>query len=382
MPFVAGDVSVIMFGVLLASFCIVLARWRGEKAAGESALRFRTLAETASDAIVTMDASGTMVYVNPAAEQIFGHLADEMIGEPLTLLVPESLRSAHQAGFARYQSTNRRHMSWKAIELPGRHRRGHEIPLEISFGEFRRNGQQYFTGIVRDITERKRAEEALRRSREERAAELERVRRRIAADLHDDIGSSLTQIAILSEVIRQRSERLDTAMTTYLSTIGATSREIVDALSDIVWAIDPRHDHLHDLTQRMRRFAADTFAAADITCHFRLSGADDDVRLGANLRREIFLVFKEGINNVVRHAACTEADIQLTLVDGRLELCLSDNGRGFVLPDRSRGHGLTSMRDRAHALGGRFHVDSGPGLGTTMRLDVPVGPDRERSPEP
>jgi PAS domain S-box-containing protein len=351
-----------------------LERTRAEDALRESEERFRTLAETASDAIITVDASGTIVFVNGATEQVFGHPVVDMIGRELTFLMPESLRHAHQAGFARYQKTDQRTMSWKAVELPGRHRDGYDIPLEISFGEFRSGGRRYFTGIVRDISERKRAEGALRRSREERLAELDHMRRRIAADLHDDIGSTLTQIAILSEVIRQRTEAIDFTLANQLAAIGSASRDLVDTLSDIVWAINPQRDHLCDLTQRMRRFAADTFAARNITCHIHLPGADDDVRVGASVRREMFLVFKEAINNIVRHSACSEARVRLTLADGRLVLECGDNGCGFDPDHAAHGHGLTSMRDRARVLGGRLGVESKPGRGATICLEVPLAP--------
>jgi signal transduction histidine kinase len=286
------------------------------------------------------------------------------------VLMPEYMRHAHRAGFARYQQTGRRHLSWLAVELPGLHRDGHEIPLEVSFGEFASDGRRYFTGIVRDVTERKRAEEALRRSREERIAELERVRKRIATDLHDDIGSSLTRISILSEVVRQRKDRESSPATDPLSVIADSARDLVDSMSDIVWAINPKKDHLHDLTQRMRRFAADSFTARNITLRMRLPDAEEDVALGANLRRELFLIFKEAVNNMLRHSACTEADMELTLAGGSLRLRLSDNGRGFD-PDRAGdGHGLLSMRDRARGLGGDFRVCSEPGHGTTIELAI------------
>jgi signal transduction histidine kinase len=139
-----------------------------------------------------------------------------------------------------YVRTGARHLSWQAIELPGLHRSGREIPLELSFGEFTKDDRRYFTGIVRDITERKRAEEALRRAREERLAELERVRKRIATDLHDDIGSSLTRISLLSEVAQRQGGDEQGPLTRPLSVIAGLSRELVDSMSDIVWAINPR----------------------------------------------------------------------------------------------------------------------------------------------
>ncbi len=159
----------------------LIERKRAEEALRESENRFRTLAETASDAIITIDEHSTIVFVNPAAETVFGHPVADMIGEELTLLMPEYLRHLHRGGFNRYLETGHRHLSWEAIELPGLHQDGREIPLEVSFGEFTKNGQRFFTGIARDITERKRAEEALQRSREER---LGRARTRAAAHRH------------------------------------------------------------------------------------------------------------------------------------------------------------------------------------------------------
>src|SRR5262249_50647457 len=121
-------------------------RKRAEAALRESETRFRTLAETANDAIITIDESGMIIFVNPATEKVFGYGADEMIGRPLTMLMPEYLRHLHQVGFKRYKQTGERHIPWDGIELPGLHKNGSEIPLEITFGEFSQQGRRYFTG--------------------------------------------------------------------------------------------------------------------------------------------------------------------------------------------------------------------------------------------
>lgn len=358
----------------------LIERKRTEEALRESENRFRTLAETASDAIITIDERSTILFVNPAAETVFGHTLGDMIGRELTMLMPEYVRHLHRAGFSRYLKTGDRHLSWEAIELPGLHKGGHEIPLEVSFGEFAKNGKRFFTGIIRDISERKRAEEALQHSREERLIELERVRRRIATDLHDDIGSSLTQIAILSEVIRQRVGDDASSVTEPLSMIAGASRELVDSMSDIVWAINPQKDHLTDLTQRMRRFASDSFTARNISFQLRLPETAEDIKLGANLRREVFLIFKETVNNMVRHSRCSEAEIELRFADESLLLSLRDNGCGFDVTGESDGHGLVSMRDRARGIGGTLELTSEPGRGTTTTLAVPLNPSSREVP--
>ncbi|HEX8198829.1 MAG TPA: two-component regulator propeller domain-containing protein [Pyrinomonadaceae bacterium] len=350
------------------------------KASRESEIRFRTLAETASDAIVTIDAESNIVFVNPALEKIFGYSTQEMIGEKLTILMPEKFRPMHEAGLNRYLTTNQKKLSWTGIEIPGLDKAGKEFPLEVSFGEFERDGKRYFTGIIRDISDRKRAEEALRRSREERLRELERVRTRIATDLHDDIGSSLTQIAVLSEVARGQAAAFESEpLSKPLERIKSVSKELVEAMSDVVWAINPRKDNLPDLLQRMRRFASDVCAGRGI--HFELNGqhTENGFQLGANIRREVFAIFKEAVNNAVKYSECNRAAAEFRIENGWLVLHISDDGRGFdtehVLsesfsPDKG-GNGLINMQRRARELGGECQIISSA-KGTIITLKVPL----------
>jgi PAS domain S-box-containing protein len=367
---------------ILASAISVFARsrYRRLKALRESENRFRTLAETASDAIITIDEESRIVLVNRAAEIVFGYTRQEMVGAELTMLMPVYLRHRHHAGFARYKQTRERHISWDAIELPGLHKDGHEVPLEISFGEFVRNDRRFFTGIARDITERKRAQEALRKSREERFAELERVRKRIATDLHDDVGSSLTRISLLSEVVRQQVRHVDTSLVDPLSSIAGLSRELVDSMSDIVWAINPSKDHLSDLSQRMRHFVSDVCTARQIEFRFHTPSPERDIALGANIRREVFLLFKEAVNNMVRHSGCSDAELEFSATEQGLLLRVSDNGRGFDVASVGSGHGLRSMRERTEALGGHLDVLSNPGHGTMLTFTIPLAEQGQPTP--
>jgi ligand-binding sensor domain-containing protein/two-component sensor histidine kinase len=217
---------------------------------------------------------------------------------------------------------------------------------------------------------------AVHRLRVARAVALERVRTRIATDLHDDIGSSLSQIAILSEVAQRKVDRADAALTAPLTRIAAVSRELVDSMSDIVWAIDPKRDRLSDVVFRMRRFAADAFTGKDVAFSFRAPSGGDDLSLGPEVRREVYLVFKEAVNNAVRHSACAEAEVALRIDGDRLSLEVRDDGQGFDPEQESEGHGLASMKRRAEDLGGKLELVTGAGKGTTVRLEIPLGRGR------
>src|SRR5437867_1435676 len=130
--------------------------WADEALAG--AELYRTVAEAATDAIVTIDENSTILLANRAAERTFGYPREALIGQPLTVLMPEELGRRHRDGIQRYLRTARPHVAWQSFEVPGRHKDGRLVPLEISLGHFTQGGRHFFTGVMRDVSGRKRSE--------------------------------------------------------------------------------------------------------------------------------------------------------------------------------------------------------------------------------
>jgi len=212
---------------------------------------------------------------------------------------------------------------------------------------------------------------SVHRFRVTRLLEMERLRTRIASDLHDDVGSSLTQISILSEIVRARLTHPGHLVADSLSRIGTLSRESVDSMSDIVWAIDPARDTPAHLLQRMRRLAYDLLGSIGIQLQFT-SSADGHPRLNADVRRHVFLMFKEILNNVVRHANATVVRVEVTIRPRQLLVLVTDDGRGFDTSGTPEGHGLRSLDRRATNLGATLQVTSSPGSGTRVTVMVPL----------
>jgi signal transduction histidine kinase len=206
------------------------------------------------------------------------------------------------------------------------------------------------------------------------------MRTRIATDLHDEIGSGLTQIAILSEVIRQDTSGNSSGER--LSRVADLSRELIDAMSEIVWAMNPTRDHVGGLVQRMRRFASDVLTGRNIALRFDARESDLNLALRSETRRQVFLIFKEAVNNVSRHSHCAAAKIEVSVEKGEMLLSLSDDGRGFDV-ERARngheaGHGLNSMKQRAAKIEAALEITSQADQGTRLLLRVPInqGPFR------
>jgi signal transduction histidine kinase len=228
--------------------------------------------------------------------------------------------------------------------------------------------------LVRIIT-RRRLQRRIEQM--ERQHEIERERARIAQDIHDDVGASLSRIAMLSQPARRDlAEPERTAA--MLSRIYTTAREVTRSLDEIVWAVDPRHDTLDSLVDYMGRFAQDFLATANVRCRLDLPVEVPAWPLTAETRHNLFLAFKEALNNAVKHAAATEARISFSLRPDSFVLIVKDNGRGFdpalvKATDSSRiggGNGLTNMNRRLTRIGGRCEITSDRDTGTSVSLIV------------
>lgn len=202
--------------------------------------------------------------------------------------------------------------------------------------------------------------------------EREQLRMRIATDLHDDIGSNLSSIAIWSEVATKQADPNDSKLVRPLEQIGAVSREVIDSVGDIVWAINPKYDRFSDLASRMRRHVGDLSAGANLPISFSVQEQDLKAAVGPAVRRETFLVLKEALNNALRHSGCTECSASLVLDSGWISLRVSDNGKGFDPQTATRGNGLDSMQRRSERLGGSLRIESASGRGTLVEFRAPT----------
>jgi len=203
---------------------------------------------------------------------------------------------------------------------------------------------------------------------------IERMRTRIATDLHDDLGSSLSRISILSEVARRRVAE-DSESSRLLTDIGTAAREMMEALGESIWAIDPRRDDLRSFVTRVRQFTGDLLDGRGIAWQLKAPQESELVKLSPVQRRQLFLLVKEALHNIARHSQAASVSIHLAVAGRRLTLEIRDDGRGFdpaAVSPESGGNGLRSLRQRAAALGARLEIDAAPGRGTRLFLDAPV----------
>jgi signal transduction histidine kinase/ligand-binding sensor domain-containing protein len=249
-----------------------------------------------------------------------------------------------------------------------------QLPATLSFTLLRPLWQRWWFALLAGVAAALLAW-SLHHVRLARIVELERVRTRIAADLHDDLSSSLSRISILSELARRRVSDPGALEAGLLDQIGETARELMEATGDIVWAIDARRDDLESLLVRIRRFAGDLLEGRGVSVLFAAPPRAAEISLRPEAKRELYLVLKEALHNAARHARASEVRIEVTEAGGELVAEVRDDGVGFAPSDPGpagarSGHGLRNLRERAARVGAKLAVDSAPGAGTRVRLSL------------
>jgi signal transduction histidine kinase len=237
-------------------------------------------------------------------------------------------------------------------------------------------------GAAVRYVEMKKLRKRIQQLEQERAIvqERDRTRDRIASDLHDDVASTLGSIALYTESLNRGLRGSSKPTSELIQRISALLIEAQDAVGDIVWSVTPRHDTLQDLVWRMKDLAADLCSANGIACSVDGPKDMDVISLPERLRKSVYLIFKEALHNITKHAQAKSLSMRVEIVNGMFEMMIQDDGVGFTTGEAmresgtddhpTRGHGLRNMTTRAEEMGGRLSIHSTPGKGTTLRLSV------------
>lgn len=201
---------------------------------------------------------------------------------------------------------------------------------------------------------------------------LYEVRTKIARDLHDDIGSRLSSISIISQSMRKRFHGISKGETELFGTLSNASKEAMDLMSDIIWSVNPENDKLENLVVRMNEFAAEILEPKEIL--FRIDVPDElkQAQIPMRSRKDFYLIYKEAVNNLAKYADCKNALIRLEKQNEQISITIEDDGKGFDLNDKFSGNGLKNMRHRADGIGAKLIINSRLGVGTIVKLILPI----------
>lgn len=198
------------------------------------------------------------------------------------------------------------------------------------------------------------------------------VRNGIASDLHDEIGSTLSSVYIYSEVAQQTPDKASPQIVNYLKQISNDTGNMINALNDIVWTVNTNNDSFESMIHRMRAGAVELFEAKGYLLHLQFTGPANAVKLDMAKRKNVYLFYKEAINNAAKYANGRNVWITLAYKKPVITLSVKDDGRGFAVGSKSSGNGLANMKKRAAALSGDFKLTTAPGAGTTVQLSFPA----------
>jgi PAS domain S-box-containing protein len=340
--------------------------------------RFRSVAQTASDAIITVNSRGKIVFWNHAAGKIFGYSADEAVGKPLTSMMPERFRKGHEKGLKRAVSTGQFSIVGNTVEMIGCGKDGRDFPVELSLATWKTKEGVFFTGIVRDIAERKQAEKQIRHLSRQLMGAMEEERKRLARDLHDEFGQSVTALYLGMEQLQNSLPGGLKVQKTSCNELIGLIEELGGNIRNISSELRPDMlDHLGlipTLEWYVEEFAKRRHG---LKIDFQAMGLKK--RPDSEIEIVLYRMLQEAVNNIVKHARAEHISILLTYSHPKLILSIKDDGVGFeqtgnMLPwdGKKPGIGLLGIRERVRSVGGTIDIRSIKGKGTVIRAELPV----------
>lgn len=357
--FDADDVHFLeSIGYILAT---AISRIQFEHELRDTAARLKGVVSTAADGIVTINETGIVETVNPAAERIFGYSAAEVVGRNISMLMPEPYRSEHDKYLERYRRTGERRIIGVGREVRGRRKDGSEFPMDLAVSATNLGDQRIFTGLVRDITARKQLEEEILKI-------SDHEQRRIGSDLHDDLCQRLAGIRFACDALKGvlPNDRTGGAKKR-LEKISAEVSSAIDHTRMLARGLAPVALEANGLVSALEELAQSIARLSGVKCSLQ---GDKNVMVRDSLAAtHLYRIVQEAINNALKHARPSRIVVSLKKCDARIQLAVEDNGKGFS-PDASkhaaRGMGLRTIAYRAGMINADLKVDSVLGKGTRV----------------
>jgi len=329
-----------------------------------SEARQRAILDAALDAVISIDQDARVTYVNGAFERTFGYRAEEVIGRDLAeKIVPPSLREAHRRGLARYLETGQSTILDRRIEMPAMRADGTEFPAEVAVTRTGLPGEAAFTAHVRDIADRRRAEQELTASRARLVTASDAARQRITRDLHDGAQQQLVAALINLQLAEQRWESAPRRARELLGQAVEDTRRGIEDLRELAAGVHPAILTQHGLAPAVRALADRVAIPAEIDV--------PGIRLPASVEASLYFFCSEALTNIVKHARATRAWVRLEVAADRCVAEVRDDGIGGARPGPETS-GLIGLSDRIGAIGGTLEITSPHAGGTLLRASVPI----------
>jgi two-component system, NarL family, sensor histidine kinase DevS len=332
----------------------------------------RRALDAAPDGIVVVDETGAMVFVNPMVEQLFEYPRDELVGMSVDVLLPESVRGLHAGRRAEYAAHPRIRSMGSGLDLRGRRRTGAEFPVEISLSPLHTGDGLFVIAVIRDVTQRRAADEELQRARETLA--LVDDRERIARDLHDTVIQRLFAVglSLQAALTRVMSEPAQKRIQLAVDEIDVTIRDIRSS----IFALHTRRPFAASVRDDVLVVAREAARALGFEPSVMFDGPVDSM-VTDEIREHLLATLREALSNVTRHAHASKVNIELVVDTDHVFLCIRDNGVGIDSP--GEGNGLRNMHQRAIAFGGSCEISqSSAAGGTHIQWRVPVDAETAR----